>query len=454
MGIRKFRGDQRMAIDHCPSLDDGCLSDDVTDDGFDELGPFEPPADYRFEPELRDVTPRSIPAELLSGRKARRQRTIAWSALLAGTLCAISGSLPLVKTWSLFVSPLQYLTWIGLACVALGIVDLLLPLTRDLSYRYVEDGLPLVARICDLALRPTIVIEHSPVYQFVAWIQYRDPQTGQIVGREIGSRLVSEDESKQLTTSYRVGDYVTAVYLRDDPDRTLALYGFLDLKPGLGLVRWDGKAEPGVLKTLLLIVLLFAFLGILCWNVYAYGRYAPLEVTFGQVVAPFVLGAVLLGGGMIGFLGYRQFHSRRQRQRRNAQAIASGEALEWEPEEQGWFGSHGPLMGLVMIAGALGLGGATMLCWCFTLNALADRSPPELRPVRIDELVMTTHHFLFREYTIEYRLLDNPRKHKLLSTPDEMRRFDVDLGIAEMHAGWLGWPWVRTIRPVRPERDG
>jgi hypothetical protein len=126
--------------------------------------------------------------------------------------------------------------------------------------------------------------------------------------------------------------------------------------------------------------------------------------------------------------------------------VAAGRVLA------GWW-ADADRLGLVMLTGVLGMGGATVLCWCSTVNALADHSPPELRPVRIHELAVTTHHGVFRKYMIECQLLGHPRNRTLLSTPDEMRPLDLDLGIAEVHAGWLGWPWVRTIHPIRPDRD-
>lgn len=114
-------------------------------------------------------------------------------------------------------------------------------------------------------------------------------------------------------------------------------------------------------------------------------------------------------------------------------------------------------MSLVLVAGSFLLGGLTMLCWCFSANAILDRSPAELRPVQITDMLMTTHSFLFREYTIEYHTLDNDKKRKLLSTPEHMEKFETDLGIAVVRRGRLGWRWVETILPVtapcRPERS-
>ncbi len=39
-----------------------------------DLGPFNPPVDYQFEPELQEQPPRSVPLELRQGRYAFQQR--------------------------------------------------------------------------------------------------------------------------------------------------------------------------------------------------------------------------------------------------------------------------------------------------------------------------------------------------------------------------------------------
>ena len=89
------------------------------------------------------------------------------------------------------------------------------------------------------------------------------------------------------------------------------------------------------------------------------------------------------------------------------------------------------------------------ICWYFTANALLDKSKPEFRPVEIVEFWSTTHSFLFREYEIEYRLEGATKTRKLLSTPAHMRQFRFREGAAEIHAGRFGWPWVKTIGPLR-----
>lgn len=265
------------------------------------LGPFAPPDDYQFEEELQDEPPRPIPAELRRGRYAKRARLTAWAFLVVGVLSMATGMLPVVKFCGLFVLPLKYLTWIGVGCAAAAAFGFLSNLVRRGPYRYVEEGVPIVARVCSLVLGPTAIVNGEPAsYGFAASIQYRDPESGEVVFAETKSNPFSTSFKDRLTTSYHVGDYVTAVYLKSDPAKSLRLYGFLDLKPGLGLIERDATDETGIVKSLLLVVVVFGIFAVLGWNIYAYGRYEPLEMTFRQGVLPFVVGAIVLGGGVLG----------------------------------------------------------------------------------------------------------------------------------------------------------
>ena len=156
-----------------------------------------------------------------------------------------------------------------------------------------------------------------------------------------------------------------------------------------------------------------------------------------------------MGGGLVTWLGRRQARARRELATRNEKALAAGEAVELEPRKRGAFGSHGLLMTLVIGFGAVMLGGVVVLCWCYTANALLDKSKPEFRPVEIVEFWSTTHSFLFREYEIEYRFPGETKTRKLLSTPAQMHQFRSRAGVAAVRAGRFGWSWVETLAPAR-----
>jgi hypothetical protein len=413
------------------------------------LGDFAPPAAYRFEPELDETPPRHVPQEFRNSPYYVRQRNSIVGLLLAGALCIGFGQLPILREWGLYVLPLAYLGWIGLGLLVLGAGAWLSSKLRRGPIQYAEEGIPVVARIRELVLRPTALVNGQPTtYAFSAVLQYRAPDTGALLQRRMDSRGFSASAKSKYRASYRVGDYVTAVYLRSNPAKTLRLYGFLELRPDLGLVRTGPGQAPGLLKTVLGVSALFGFFGMLCWNVYAFGKFGPLELTFARAAMPVGLGGLVLGGALIAWLAGRMARARRELVARNEKALAAGEAVELEAAKRGLFGAHGLLLTVVIGAGSLLLGGGTVLCWCLTANALLDKSTPEFRPVQIVEFWTTTHSFLFREYEIEYRLPGEQQTRKLLSTPTHMRQFRSRRAVAEVHAGRFGWSWVKTLAPT------
>jgi hypothetical protein len=376
-------------------------------------------------------------------------------AIVAGILCVAFGQLPILKVWGLYVLPLAYLSWIGVGLLVLGAVGWISGKVRRGPIQYVEEGIPLVARIRDLVLQPTMVVNGQPTtYAFKSAIEYRDPDTGALVTGQAESRGLSSSAKDKYRTSYRVGDYVTAVYLKSNPAKTLRLYGFLELRPDLGLLRAEGAQPPSLLKTVLGVTAVFALFGVLFGNVYALSKYQPLDLTFNQAAVPVGVGGVVLGGGLVAWLASRQARARRELAARNAKAVAAGEAVELETRKRGLFGSYGWLMTVVIGFGAVMLGGIIVLCWCFTANALLDTSKPEFRPVEIVEFWSTTHSFLFREYEIEYRFPGERKTEKLLSTPAHMRQFRSREGMAEVHAGRFGWTWVKTLVPLQASGSG
>jgi hypothetical protein len=166
------------------------------------------------------------------------------------------------------------------------------------------------------------------------------------------------------------------------------------------------------------------------------------------------VGGLGLGGGLLAWLAARQAHSRRHFAARNEKALATGEAVELDARKRGLFGAHGLLMTVVIGFGAIMMGGVIVLCWCFTANALLDKSNPEFRPVEIVEFWSTTHSFLLRQYEIEYRFPGETQTRKLLSSPAHMARFRTRHGMAEVHDGRFGRSWVKEITPPQASESG
>ena len=425
------------------------LDDDIV--LTDDLGPFRPPSGYRFEDELQGPPPRPRADELKRGRYATKQRTTALALLVVGAILTALGPMPAVQTMGLYFLPLAYLTWIGLVILAFGGLGLVLNAVRSGPYRYVEEGVPIVARVRALRLVPALIHEGQATrYRFEALFEYLDPESGETRTAEAPSSDFMADARSGLTTSYRVGDYATAVYLPHDPAKTLKLYGFLDLRPGLGLIRRDAAPESASpLKTLLTVAAIVGFFAALVWNLYAFGRFEPVRISAASVAPVVAVGAIGLGVPVLWSLAAGQARNRRRRDERNAEALARGEAVEPEVgRKRGPFGDHGLFVTGILIFGALLLGGLTFYGWALTANALLDGSPATARPVAIDKMIHVTHHGIIREYKIKYHFFDDPKtKRDFLSTPAHMDTFDGPLALAEVHAGRIGWPWVKEIRP-------
>jgi len=287
----------------------------------DDLGAGE--GGYRLEDELRGDPPRPRSPELKGGRHALRQRRTISGLVVAGLLCWALAQTPIVETWGLYFLPLQYLSWIGLALLGITAWVFVAHRFGRGPYRYVEEGVPIVARVRSLDLRPSALMNGQPSsYRYVATIEHPDPVTGEPEISEVMSNEIPAAAKDRTTTTYRVGDLATAVYLPSDPVRSLRLYDFLDLRPGLGLVRRDGKPEAGptgaALKATLSVVLAFGFLGALVWDLYALGRFSPIRMTSAQVVPPLAAGAAVLGGSMFWLIA--------REARRKGPAVADGEA--------------------------------------------------------------------------------------------------------------------------------
>ena len=160
-----------------------------------------------------------------------------------------------------------------------------------------------------------------------------------------------------MTLTYRVGDYVTAVYLRSKPEKSLRLYGFLDLRPKLGVIA-SAKQEAGVLHVIALIAAIAALFFALGWNVYAFGKFSPVELSIRDHALPFAIGAVILGGIFLGSIAWSIRRDRRKLEEKNQQAAVQGGAIEipWR-SKIGLFG-HGRLMSILLLFGGAMLGGA------------------------------------------------------------------------------------------------
>ena len=122
------------------------------------VGPFSPPGDYNFEPELHGQPPRAIPATFYSTRRGRlkrlrKDRNDAWYYFWFGIACLLIG-----VVWAVLGefggAAFGILAGIGLGIEA-GLRLISGPRApASQSFKYIRDGFPLVVRVGAAGTRP------------------------------------------------------------------------------------------------------------------------------------------------------------------------------------------------------------------------------------------------------------------------------------------------------------
>src|SRR5947208_15931465 len=150
-----------------------------------QIESFAPPRDYHLEPELQGTPPRHVPEEFRNAPFFARQRNTLAGLLMSGSLCVAFGQLHIVRQWGLYLLPLAYLSWIGLGLLVIGGAAWISSKIRRGPIKYVAEGIPLVARIRELVLRPTALVNgQATTYAFTAAIEYPHPETGALVTKQ------------------------------------------------------------------------------------------------------------------------------------------------------------------------------------------------------------------------------------------------------------------------------
>ncbi len=438
-----------------PSRDDSSI--DVVQQFAEALGPFDPPADYVFEPELRNPTPRQIPDEIYAGPYYRTRRNTYVCVIFIAAFFLLCGRFPIVGVWGLYFLPLAYIDWIALGMAAIASCQwFYLRLVKG-PLKYIEEGIPIVGRIAAPPLLKVTQLHNGvpTVYGYSVFVEYRDPTTKEQKQLSTTHTISAHQVSRKRLT-YTLGEYVTLVYLRSNPEKSLRLYGLLGLRSDLGIVNAE-REETSLIKKLGFITAFFALFFGLAWDGYAFGKYGPLELTLRQHLPVFIFGAIALGGIFFGVISWDFKKSRSRLEERNREAAKTGGAVQIPYRKKyGLFGL-GLLPSVLFFLGAVLLCGGTVLCWAFSLNAMCDSTAAHLRPVKILNMVSVTHGGVFREYKIEYAFADDPigEKNEMMSTPWHMLSLiGRGEGNAHVRGGYFGWPWVETITPKQPNALG
>jgi hypothetical protein len=412
----------------------------------DTSSAFLVPGDLQLPPELAGEPPRELTESVRNGPLAQKDRRAFWGCLAAAGVCLLLSKTPFVETLALYVLPLGYLKWI-----ALGLAVISMASSMRLGYykkatRYVQQGQAAFGRVAEIVKYPSVIVNgQQTAYAFQATVEILHPSSGQPVLIQVKSRDFTSSQKDRVDTRFRVGAIVPVVWLPNQFEKTAQIYDFLELKDEASLDRSAQAAASPLWKTILIVISGVLLFFALFWNVYALGRYEPLDFDFFRSG-----GVPFLVGGGVGLIvaGCSWFsHSKQQKQAelRNAEARLAGKAIELA-ERRGLV--RRMLYGSVIVAGSVLLCGVTFICWAFTANALLDRSPPKDENVQISEMIQTTYSFIFRDYKFKYRRLGKHKDDELLTTPEHLSEFDVPLGVAKVRSGYFGWPWVDTIEPV------
>jgi protein-S-isoprenylcysteine O-methyltransferase Ste14 len=414
---------------------------------IDSSAAFVIPRDLRLPAELVGDVPRPLPHEIHDGPLAQKRRAAFWGCLVAAAVCLVLSVAPFVDTLALYLLPLGYLRWISLGLFVIALLSYFGGGALKKAARYVQYGNARFGRVVELIKYPSVEMHGQPTaHAFRATVQVLHPDSDQPVFVQVKSGDFSTNKKDRVETRFQVGDFVPVVWLPNKFDETFQIYDFLELTPTASLQRGMDSAKKPLWQILLLVIAVPGFFFVLFWNVYALERFMPLDFDFtGRCIWPAVTGGVLgLVVALIGWLATRK--RARQAEQRNLDNLAAGKAIELEHRV-------GPIRkafyGLLIVAGSILLGACTFMCWCFTANALLDRSPIKTKNVRITDMIQTTHDFIVRDYRLKYRFAGKEKDDELLTTPEHLMEFDAPIGIAEIQSGWFGWPWVKTVRPMK-----
>jgi hypothetical protein len=410
---------------------------------------FSPSTSHAFEPELTGPPPRPIPDALDRGPYMRRRRAAVIALALSGAVCLALSRAPGIDVLARYLLPLGYLHWIGMGALVLA-AGLYVPLALHQGpFRYVRDGVPLPVRVTELVKAPTAVMNGVPsAHAFIAFIAFRHPETAELLHAEVRSNDFASSRKDAYEAPFKVGDTVTAVYLPGQLEKTLRLYAFLELSPDVNLTR-RSQSQDSPWKLAVLLVAVPAIFVALFANVYAFGRYQPLEMDYRRLALPMVVGGLLIGGGMLAGLYLSHRAEQRRLRQRALTALSAGTAVETGTPFLG-SGVYGWAMRAGVAAGAPLLGAVTTLCWCLMANAWLDRSAARPAPATVTDMVMKTHAFVFRQYELEYVLDGSAEKHTMMTAPEHLASFTSPAAVAHVRDGRFGWRWVENVTPAPP----
>jgi len=420
-----------------------------------DIGPFQPPANYQFEEELRAPIPRPIPQSLWHGLYGRYNIKPALIPFVIGINVTIFSALPWMQEQSLIFPMLGWLKWIAIGLIAVGIFRFIRNSQSKVAYPYVESGLPIVARIRSLWVQPISLNRgQANQFQYRATIEYVDPESGELQTRQVPSLIISSSDHQRVRCTYRVGQYATALYLPGSTENNIMLFGLLGLRDDLGIV--DPNPPSYFRNALLLTALVQAFLFLSAVSLFGQFGYPPVSNKFILVVPSAIIG-VLLAVALVVFLARDLKKQHADIDRKNEEALANGSAIEIPVSSINpkWDG----VLNRLLPAGVIILGTMTMSAAIFYgilafVNARMDSSPSVGAYVGIMNFLENQEGASIRSHGIIYRIPGERTNRFFLTSKERMEEFreGPEFAMAEIKPGWLGAAWVSAVNPL-PKRS-
>lgn len=406
----------------------------------------EMPSAHVVEPEFLTPPTRLLPAFVYRGRYLQAQRKAQRGLLVAAALCAGAQFLPVIQQWAVYVLPLGYVGWIAVALMIAYLVSVLHVLRGQGILRYLTEGEALPIQVLGLTKQPSVVVNgQESQFAFVVTAQTHHPDTGELVTVEIHSDNYSVYEKARCSTTLRVGDTATALYLPGAFDTSLKLYGFLGLNPDVDYIRGAGRSRS--LQETAAIALAVVITVALVLSLYTMERYGPLEFPVNGRTLFMAIAGALVGLAAVA-LGYvMQRRAARDQDARNMAAVAQGDALEvGVPQGGRWRTLERVVYAGALVVGIPLLSAIIAVCGVLFVNGYLDRSAPTTVPVEIGERHTETHALVFRQYKVNYTLAGEEKERILSTSPGHLQRLgDYVAGVAFVRAGYFGWPWIQTI---------
>src|SRR6478736_6830890 len=297
---------------------------------MDTSAAFVVPRDLKLPSELVGDVPRPLPDEVQDGPLAQRRRAAFWGCLVAAAVCLVLSLFPFVDTLALYLLPLGYLRWISLGLFVIALLSYVGGGALKKASRYVQHGNAGFGRVVELIKYPSVLMHGQPtMHAFRGIVQVLHPNSDQPVLMEVKSGDFSSERKDGVETRFQIGDFVPVVWLPNNFEKTFQVYDFLEVTPAASLKRDSTAGKKTLWQIILLAISIPGLLFVLFWNVYALGRYMPLEFNASDAIWPAVAGGLL---GLIAMAaGWMSTRKRaKRREQRNLDAAAAGKAIEVE----------------------------------------------------------------------------------------------------------------------------